>query len=149
LHIDLDGNDYWIWEAIKIKPNILILEYNSLFGFDRAITVPYNPSFNRTSAHFSNLYWGASLKALYGLSQERGYTFIGCNSHGNNAYFLRKDKVNDRVKEVSLEEGFVLSKYREARDKAGALTCLRGEERPKVIRGLPVFNIDSQMIEEF
>ena len=149
LHIDLDGNDYWIWKAIEIKPTILILEYNSIFGFDRAITVPYNPSFNRTSAHFSNLYWGASLKALHELSVERGYVFIGCNSAGNNAYFVRKDQMNECVKEVSLEDGFVLSKYRESRDKSGALTYLRGEERTEMIRGLPVFNIDSQMIKEF
>ena len=149
LHIDLDGNDYWIWKAIEIKPNILILEYNSIFGFDRAIAVPYNSSFNRRSAHFSNLYWGASLKALHKLSVERGYVFIGCNSFGNNAYFIRKDQMNECVKEVSLEDGFVLSKYRESRDKSGDLTYLRGEERTEMIRGLPVFNIDSQMIEEF
>lgn len=149
LHIDLDGNDYWIWKAIEIKPTILILEYNSIFGFDRAITVPYNPSFNRTSVHFSNLYWGASLKALYELSVERGYAFIGCNSAGNNAYFVRKDRMNECVKEVSLEDGFVLSKYRESRDEFGALTYLRGEERTEMIRGLRVFNIDSQMMEKF
>jgi len=149
LHIDLDGNDYWVWKAIEIKPTILILEYNSIFGFDRAITVPYNANFDRTAAHFSNLYWGASLKALYDLSIERGYTLIGCNSAGNNAYFLRKDKMNESVKEVSLKDGFVLSKYRESRDKSGALTYLGVEKGTEMIRGLPVFNIDSQMIEEF
>jgi len=149
LHIDLDGNDYWIWKTIEIQPVILILEYNSVFGFDRAITIPYDPDFKRTSAHFSNLYWGASLKALHRLSVEKGYAFVGCNSAGNNAYFIRKDKMNDRVREVSLEEGFVLSKYRESRDPSGALTYLRGEERADMIRGLPVFNVESQSIEEF
>ena len=149
MHIDLDGNDYWIWKAIEIKPIILILEYNSIFGFNRAITIPYNPSFNRTSAHFSNLYWGASLKALYDLSVKRGYAFIGCNSAGNNAYFVRKDKMNECIKEISLEDGFVLSKYRESRNKSGDLTYLGGEERGEMIRGLSVFNIDSQTIEEF
>ena len=149
LHIDLDGNDYWVWKTIEIKPTILILEYNSAFGFDRAITIPYDPGFKRTSAHFSNLYWGASLKALHRLSVEKGYAFIGCNSAGNNAYFVRKDKMNDRVKEVSLEEGFVLSKYRESRNTSGGLTYLRGEERGDMIRGLSIFNVESQSIEEF
>ena len=80
---------------------------------------------------------------------ERGYAFIGCNSAGNNAYFVRKDQMNECVKEVSLEDGFVLSKYRESRDESGALTYLRGEERNEMIRGLPVFNVESQMIEKF
>ena len=43
LHIDLDGNDYWILNAIDMKkysPDILILEYNSNFGAERQITIP-------------------------------------------------------------------------------------------------------------
>ena len=31
LSIDIDGNDYWIWEAIKVvNPRIVICEYNSI-----------------------------------------------------------------------------------------------------------------------
>lgn len=112
LHIDLDGNDYWIWKEINvISPIIVILEYNSIFGTDRPITIPYDKNFIRTSAHYSNLYFGASLKALHQLSADKGYSFIGCNSAGNNAYFARKDKLNDIVREVSLESGYVLSKF--------------------------------------
>ena len=110
LHIDLDGNDYWVWKEIEIQPSIVILEYNSVFGLDRPITVPYRANFNRTNAHFSNLYYGASLKAMYDLTVKKGYSFIGCNSAGNNAYFIRKDKMNGFVREVALEEGYVLSK---------------------------------------
>src|SRR4051812_33817940 len=66
LHIDLDGNDYWIWEAITgIAPVIVVVEYNSVFGMHRRITVPYAKTFNRTAAHSSNLYWGASIGALH------------------------------------------------------------------------------------
>jgi len=71
LHIDLDGNDYWVWKEIEIQPSIVILEYNSVFGLDRPITVPYRANFNRTNAHFSNLYFGASLKAMYDLSVKK------------------------------------------------------------------------------
>ncbi len=34
-HIDLDGNDYHILEAIdltEVNPSIIIMEYNSVFG---------------------------------------------------------------------------------------------------------------------
>ena len=65
LSIDIDGMDYWIaQELTHWKPRILIMEYNAVFGATRAITVPYAADFNRTAAHPSNLYYGASLKAL-------------------------------------------------------------------------------------
>lgn len=49
LHVDLDGNDYWIWKEINvISPIVVILEYNSIFGIDRAITIPYDKGFYRT-----------------------------------------------------------------------------------------------------
>lgn len=150
LHIDLDGNDYWIWQIIDvIDPIIVIAEYNSVFGIDRAITVPYDDSFYRTKAHPSNLYFGASLKALHGLGVEKGYAFVGCNSAGNNAYFVRRDKLNERIKEVSLEDGFVTSKYRESRNEAGELTYAAGGGRKEIIRGMPVHNVMTGLAEEF
>lgn len=149
LHIDLDGNDYWIWKEINaISPIVVILEYNSVFGIDRAISVPYDKEFYRTRAHYSNLYFGASIRALHQLSEDKGYAFIGCNSSGNNAYFVRKDKLNDTVRETSLESGYVLSRFRESRDRDGKLTCLSGGNRIEIIRGLPVYNTDTNQIEE-
>jgi hypothetical protein len=149
LHIDLDGNDYWIWDAIKvIYPTIVIVEYRSVFGPDRAITIPYQDSFSRNKAHFSNLYYGASLKAFCLLANNKGYGFIGCNSAGNNAYFVRRDKLNDKVKEITLEAGFIVSKFRESRDKKGNLTYLTGKDRLKAIEGFPVYNIVTDEIEE-
>jgi hypothetical protein len=149
LHIDLDGNDYWIWRKIEVvSPIVVILEYNSVFGIDRPITVPYDKTFDRTNAHFSNLYFGASLSALHQLSAEKGYSFIGCTSSGNNAYFVRNDKLNDVVKKTSLENGYVVSKFREGRDRNGNLTFLTGPERLEAIKGLPVYNINTDQIEK-
>jgi len=148
LHIDIDGNDYWIWEKLDLKPVIVILEYNSLFGFDRAITVPYSDSFQRTKAHHSNLYFGSSLKALYNLSIKKGYDFIGCNSSGNNAYFILKEYMNSNLNSVSLQEGFVMSKFRESRNIKGELSYLEGMDRVNEIKGLVVINTET-MTEEF
>lgn len=150
LHIDLDGNDYWIWKEISvISPIVVILEYNSIFGIDRAITTPYDKTFFRTNAHYSNLYFGASLRALQKLSDEKGYAFIGCTSAGNNAYFVRRDKLNAEVREIALEKGYVLSKARESRDTNGKLTYLTGTHRAQVIKGMPVYNLDTGKIEAF
>lgn len=149
LHIDLDGNDYWIWKEIEvISPIFVVLEYNGAFGIDRAITIPYNKNFVRTNSHYSNLYWGASLRALHQLSKQRWYSFIGCNSAGNNAYFVRKDKLNDIVRETSIEQGDVVSKFRESRDRSGRLTYIAGNERIGLIKGMPVYNIDTNSLED-
>lgn len=149
LHIDLDGNDYWVWKEIDvINPVVVVLEYNSVFGIDRAITVPYDKNFYRTKSHYSNLYFGASLRALHNLSTQKGYSFIGCNSAGNNAYFVRNDKLNDIVRETLLEKGYVVSKFRESRDRNGTLNYVTGKNRMEFIRGMPVYNINTDKVEE-
>jgi hypothetical protein len=144
LSIDIDGNDYWVWEAVKaVDPVVAIVEYNSVFGAQHAITVPYNPRFQRTPAHPSNLYWGASLGALYRLAQKKGYAFVGCNSAGNNAYFVKKERVG-KLKVESVASGYVLSKFRESRDSQGNLTYLSGAQRMKAIAEMPVVDVESQ-----
>jgi len=146
LHIDLDGNDYWIWKEIdKFSPRILILEYNSVFGNKQEWTIPYKPDFQRFDAHFSGLYWGASLPALFELSTSKGYDLVGCNSAGNNAYFVRKD-VNTLPK-LDLSAGFKASKYRESRDEEGHLSFASGDERLTLLNGLPVYNTKKHALE--
>lgn len=146
LSIDIDGNDYWIWDCITVcDPIIVIVEYNSVFGNMHAITVPYNTQFDRTQAHFSNLYWGCSLKALIMLAEKKGYSFVGCNSNGNNAYFIRNDKLGP-LKVLSAEEGYVESRFRESRAADGSLTFISGEDRLKVIESMYVFNLANNSI---
>jgi hypothetical protein len=147
LHIDIDGNDYWIWQEINvISPSIVIMEYNSVFGKDRSITVPYDKSFVRHQKHYSYLYFGASLLALCNLAEQKGYYFIGSNSNGNNAYFIRKDKIKD-LKMRTVEDSYVESKFRESRDKNGNFSFIGGEKRLELIKGLPVYNTQTQEIE--
>jgi hypothetical protein len=146
LSVDIDGNDYWVWEAIDVvNPAIVIIEYNSVFGKDFAISVPYDENFYRTKSHFSNLYWGASLKALKLLADKKGFIFVGCNSAGNNAYFLRTDKVG-RLAQKSVEEGFVSSKFRESRDENGNLTFCAGDDRIKLIEDCVVYDFEKKRI---
>jgi len=140
LHIDIDGNDYWVWKAINVvNPVLVIMEYNSVFGPEEAWTVPYNPQFYRTNYHFSNLCCGASLTALCDLAEEKGYAFVGSNSHGNNAYFVRKDQLRD-LRPLTAASGYVESKFRESRDAQGRLTYLSGKNRLEAIRGAEVFD---------
>jgi hypothetical protein len=149
LHIDIDGNDYWVWESITaIRPVIVILEYNSLFGADRSITTPYIENFNRYRYHHSGLLFGASLGALIEQCDRKGYAFIGCNSAGNNAYFIRLDQVAD-LPVKSLSEGYVESTFRQHRDEHGDLTYCSNAEAISAMRGIPVYNVETNEIEDF
>ena len=147
LHIDIDGNDYWIWNEINvISPDIVIMEYNSVFGETNPWTIPYQKDFNRTKAHFSNLYFGSSLTSLCDLAKEKGYIFIGCNRAGNNAYFVKKI-ISQKLKPLTCKQGYVQSKFRESRDIQGNLTHISGLYRLATIKGLPIFNTKTNKIE--
>jgi hypothetical protein len=92
LSLDIDGNDYWVWKAIEqYHPRVIICEYNGRLGPDIQWVMEYNPdhSWNGTS------YYGASLKSFQLLGKMKGYTLVGCNLSGVNAFFVRKDLVND------------------------------------------------------
>jgi hypothetical protein len=143
LSIDIDGNEYWIWEAVQsVRPRIVIIEYNSLFGL-QPVSIPYKENFNKISAHYSGLYFGCSLGALTHLAKQKGYLFVGSNIWGHNAFFIRSDIAED-FRALDIREGYVQSKYRESRDPAGNLTYVRGEDRIKLIEHLPVINVVSR-----
>lgn len=142
LSVDIDGNDYWVWDAINIvDPAIVITEYNYRFGDALAVTIPYQADFVRTRAHSSGVYYGASLAALQKLGEKKGYALVGCNSAGNNAFFVRKDLLNDRVREKSVREAYVAARFKEARDPQGSLQGLAPEEECSLIKGLPLVEI--------
>lgn len=85
LSIDIDGNDYWIWEEIKIiDPRVVVIEYNGSFG-KRPISIPYEPNFKKIGH-----YHGASLKAMEKLGKKKGYILIGCEKTGCNAFFVKQ-----------------------------------------------------------
>ncbi len=149
LSMDIDGNDYWIWEAINVvSPRIVVCEYNSLFGNKHRISIPYRDDFLRQKAHFSYLYFGASLGALCMLAEKRGYCFVGCNSAGNNAFFVRKDVIGD-LRVVSLEEGYVTSKFRESRDANDKMNFVSGADRLKLIESMSVFDFKTGQMVKF
>lgn len=143
LSVDIDGNDYWIWKAIHVvKPSIVIAEYNSRFGPSRAVTTPYSPHFVRSEAHYSMIYYGASLKALCFLAQQKGYAFVGCNSSGNNAFFIRRDLKPDHIPELTAEKGYIAGQFRESRNEEGLLAFLSAEEEAKILDSLPLEKVD-------
>lgn len=142
LSIDIDGNDYWVWEALDVVvPRIVVVEYNSRFGPERAVTVPYDSQFGRIRSHHSNIYYGASLKALWLLARKKGYAFVGCNSAGNNAFFVHREGKPEKIAELTPLEGWVQAAFREARNEIGELSFLTTEEERDILKTLPLVEI--------
>jgi hypothetical protein len=90
LSLDLDGVDYWIWDAIDIiQARVVVCEYNDVAGPDRSITVPYAHDF--VGDALNDGFVGASLRAFVKLAARKGYRFVGSERLGFNAFFVRDD----------------------------------------------------------
>jgi len=143
LSVDIDGNDYWVWEAIDVvRPVIVVIEWNSVFGSSHAVSIPYAADFDRAGAHYSCLYWGASMRAFEQLAEKKGYALLGSNRIGNNLFFVRADRLG-RLKATTPQEAYVVSRFRDSRDSQGNLNFLGGDRRYEEIKHLPVVDIAS------
>lgn len=98
LSIDIDGNDYHVWKAIHcVNPRIIVCEYNAAFGPVRKCTIPYDPGFTLRSKENSGFYFGASLSLLEDLGNEKGYSLVGTDKLGVNAFFVRNDLITPEL----------------------------------------------------
>jgi hypothetical protein len=144
LSIDIDGNDYWVWEALHaVRPILCICEYNAVFGDLHPISTPHDRQFSRTNAHPSNLYFGASIAALRSLAAKKGYWFVGTNSSGNDAFFVREDYARRFVEDSIQSVRPLPSLFRESRDASGRNTYIGGLERLRHISGLSVVQVET------
>lgn len=92
LSLDIDGNDYWIWEALDVvSPRVVVAETQCIWGNERAVTVPYDPQFRAGFVNQFGVYSGASLPAFIRLANRKGYRFVGVQRLGFNAFFVHND----------------------------------------------------------
>jgi hypothetical protein len=110
LCIDIDGVDYWVWEALKVvNPRVVVVEYQDILGPERAWTVPYDENF-RLDAFPENTsynnYCGASLAAFVKLAKTRGYRFVGVNRGAWNAFFVKDELSPPSLREVQPKDCF-------------------------------------------
>ena len=101
LSIDIDGNDYWIWDAIDtIQPQVVIIETHVEFGLND-IVVPYNPNYFYPGKHA--IYHGASPVAMNNLAKRKGYRLVAANQLGFNFIFVKNGLADALIPEVSVE----------------------------------------------
>ena len=142
LSVDIDGVDYFVLEKLSSwRPRVLIVEYNAMFGLNRAVSVPYSSTFVRAKMHYSNLYYGASLAAFVHLAGTMDMALVGVNSAGSNAFFVRRDLLNEIVREVSIDDCSSAAKFRESRDINGVLNYPSGKEGLIPILEMPVIDV--------
>ncbi len=101
LSIDIDGNDYWVWDALGVvSPKVVIIETHIEFGYNN-IVVPYDPNYFYPGKHPE--YHGASPVAMVNLAKRKGYRLVGANELGFNFIFIKNGLADDLIPEVSVE----------------------------------------------
>ena len=129
--LDIDSYDYWVLKELpKNFCKIIVAEFNPYFGDKLEISVPFDKNFNRTNYHFSNLCFGASLKAIISLLREKNFEFIGTNLFRNNAFFINFDYRNSLSLNFPKRDNLKIytdAKFRESRDKNNNLNLVDPE----------------------
>ena len=101
LSLDIDGNDLYLWSAMKVRPRILICEFNNAVPSDLALTIPYRPGFSFTALPDDQaMFRSASLAAFVAVGRRKGYRLVGMNALGFNAIFLRDDVLAAEMPEI-------------------------------------------------
>ena len=102
LSIDIDGNDYWVWEVLDvIDPRVVIIELQSKLGL-RSLVSPYDKDY-RVSEKEAPHFHGASPAAMTKLAAKKGYRLVGANGYGNNAIYVRNGLGEDLLPAVTVE----------------------------------------------
>jgi hypothetical protein len=93
LSIDIDQNTFYIWEALhKYLPRVVVVEYNSAIPPD----IDWKVQYVAKSTWDGTQNFGASLKAFEKLGIQLGYSLVGCDFNGVNAFFIRNDLVANK-----------------------------------------------------
>jgi len=80
LSVDIDGNDYHVWDALKMyEPRVVIIEFNPTIDNDIIFIQPRDMEINQSS----------SALAIVELGKEKGYELVSIS--GCNAIFVKKE----------------------------------------------------------
>ncbi len=114
LSIDIDGNDYWVWEAMECQARVVIIEVNCSFPVGESKVIEYDPGFRNTT---KSIYWGATPLAVKRLGRKRGYSLI--HIINRNAFLVKSEFLHSRDKDIPLEDLFVVEHhpYKTRKDK--------------------------------
>ena len=109
-----------MWKEISvIDPLIVIIEFNSVFGFNQKVSVPYKENFSRTKAHYSNLFFKPLLKPLNSWQLKKVMNFFQLIVQEITLILLKKNlykKINFKLKKkfikANLEKAVILEEIK-------------------------------------
>ena len=118
--LDIDGNDYHVVKSLLetgLRPKIFIVEFNSVYGPSKRMTIPYREEFAAATTGASSLYYGASISAWRTLFDQHKYKFITVDSNGVNAFFVDPNEFDrtylKRIRGLEFQENFLqLQKFK-------------------------------------
>lgn len=88
ISVDIDYNTSHVWRRlISLRPRLFCVEYNSHYPPSLA----YEVSYSEEEPWQGTTKFGASLKMLELIGRENGYSLVGCDIFGVNAFFVRDD----------------------------------------------------------
>lgn len=104
LSIDVDGNDYWLFEALTVvQPRIVILELNLQLGPDACVAMPYTPGYAYWDQSISGRL-GASVRAYDALARRKGLVFVGCDRAKVNGFWVQRGLIETVANGVGVEQ---------------------------------------------
>ena len=97
--------------------------------------------FDRSRPEFHSVYYGAGLAAFEHLLAPRGYALVACVSAGNNAFFVRSERLRE-LRPPAIAEAYRPRRFAEHRALDGSLTGVVDVRRQlETIRGLPLVDV--------
>jgi hypothetical protein len=108
LSIDVDGMDYWLWNALDYKPRVVFIEYNGIKTPGTLAVPPYDPSYVWNGSR----YMGSSLESITKLANEKGYELYGVDQWGATAFYIVKEEFHKLgIEDNSVATIFVHANY--------------------------------------
>jgi len=93
LSIDIDGNDYHVYDAISvIEPRVVCLEHNCNYPPPSEWIMPYDPCYQWSG---NDPCYGASIICMEKLAKKKGMTLVGCGLYSPNGFYVKTCLVND------------------------------------------------------
>ena len=93
LSIDLSRNTYHILKSLDFyKPNVIVTEYNAKLR-DK---IEWVSEYDEDDVWHGTDDFGASLKSFQKMLGNKGYDLVGCNITGANAFFVKKELINEK-----------------------------------------------------
>jgi len=109
LSIDIGLSTFHVLKEINIvNPRVVVTEYNSKFRASGEWVSEYNSKGQWDKSD----YFGASLKSFELMMKNKNYLLVACNVTGVNAFFVRKDLINEKfIQNFSSEFNYEPPRY--------------------------------------